>query len=70
MAEGDKEKGYAVKQEDQVNIPFRSKTPFLSHLRGEGASAKEENALTTEKLRIIQDRNKDCEFGWEVEICS
>lgn len=40
MAEGDKEKGYAVKQEDQVNVPFRSKTPFLSHLRDEGPLKK------------------------------
>lgn len=53
MAEGDKEKGYAVKQEDQVNVPFRSKMPFLSHLRDERASAEEKNALTTEKLSII-----------------
>lgn len=54
MAEGNKEKGYAVKhKEDKVNVPFRSETPSLSHLRDEKASAEEKNALTTEKLSII-----------------
>lgn len=53
MAEGDKEKDYAVKQEDQVNVSFRSKTPFLSRLRDERASAEEKSAFMTEKLNII-----------------
>lgn len=69
MAEGNKEKGYAVKQEDKVNVPFRSKTPSLSRLRDEKASAEEKNALTTEKLSIIRT-GRETGFGWEVEMCS
>lgn len=51
MAEGDKEKGYAVKQEHQVNAPFRSKTPFLSHLRNERASAEEKKCFNYWKIK-------------------
>lgn len=51
MAERDKEKGYAVKQEDQVNVPFRLKMPFLSHLRDERASAEGKKCFNYWKIK-------------------